>query len=106
VLKWSRTRKRYERQGVLVEESALALAERECLADGDARARRQEREAERRAELDREYVERFARRVRELFPGCPVGREMPIAEHACCKYSGRVGRSEPFSAGRHCWSAS
>jgi len=93
VLKWSRARKRYERQGLLVEEAALALAEQECLADGDARARRQVREAERRAELDREYVERFARRVRELFPGCPAGREMPIAEHACRKYSGRVGRA-------------
>jgi hypothetical protein len=29
--------------------------------------------------------------VRELFPCCPAGRE--IAEHACLKYSGRVGRS-------------
>jgi hypothetical protein len=93
VLKWSRARKRYERQGVLIEEPALALAEQECLADSDARARRQAREAERRAELDREYVERFARCVREQFPGCPAGRELPIAEHACRKYSGRVGRS-------------
>src|SRR5206468_3505740 len=33
VLKFSRARKRYERQGVLVEESALAHAENECLAD-------------------------------------------------------------------------
>src|SRR5258706_9833338 len=33
VLKWSRARKRYERQGILVEEAALALAEQECLAD-------------------------------------------------------------------------
>jgi hypothetical protein len=31
--------------------------------------------------------------VRELFPGCPAGRETSIAEHACLKYSGRVGRS-------------
>ena len=31
--------------------------------------------------------------VRELFPGCPAGREQTIAEHACLKYSGRVGRS-------------
>ena len=93
VLKWSGARKRYERQGVLVQEPALALAEQECLADGDARERRQARETERRAELDREYVERFARCVRELFPGCPAGRELPIPEHACRKYSGRVGRS-------------
>jgi hypothetical protein len=93
VLKWSRTRKRYERQGLLVEDAALQRAERECLNDADARARRREREAERRAELDQEYVLRFAQRVRELFLNCPAGREQVIAEHACQKYSGRVGRS-------------
>lgn len=93
VLKWSRARKRYERQGLLVEESALQRAEQECLKDADVRARRNEREAERRAELDQEYVLRFAERVRQLFPNCPVGREQVIAEHACQKYSGRVGRS-------------
>jgi hypothetical protein len=93
VLHWSRARKRYERQGLLVEEEALQRAEQECLADADARARRRERAAEREAELDREYVEKFAGRVRELYPGCPPGREMVIAEHACLKYSGRVGRS-------------
>jgi len=93
VLKWSRARKRYERQGLLVEESALQRAEQECLADEEVRARRREREAERRAELDQDYVSSFAKRVRELFPNCPVGREQVIAEHACRKYSGRVGRS-------------
>jgi hypothetical protein len=93
VLRWSRARKRYERQGLLVEAEALEQAEQECLADSEARARRREREAERRAELDRQYVERFAERVREIFPACPPGRGMAIAEHACLKYSGRVGRS-------------
>lgn len=93
VLKWSRARKQYERQGVLVEAPGLAQAEAECLADADARERRTEREAERRAELDLAYVATFARRVRELFPGCPAGKEQLIAEHACLKYSGRVGRS-------------
>jgi hypothetical protein len=93
VLQWSRARKRYERQGLLVEELALEQAEGECLADAEARARRRERAAVRRAELDREYVETFAARVRELYPGCPAGQETAIAEHACLKYSGRVGRS-------------
>jgi hypothetical protein len=93
VLKWSRARKRYERQGLLVEEKALEQAEQECLADSEVRARRREREAERRAELDQQYLQRFAARVRELYPACPVGREVVIAEHACQKYSGRVGRS-------------
>jgi hypothetical protein len=93
VLKWSRARRRYERQGLLVEEQALEKAEEECLADSDVRERRREREAIRREELDRQYVREFAERVRELFPGCPAGRETAIAEHACLKYSGRIGRS-------------
>ncbi len=93
VLKWSRARKRYERQGVLVEAEALDQAEQECLADSEVRARRREREAARRALLDRQYVEQFAQRVRQLFPNCPPGREVVIAEHACLKYSGRVRRS-------------
>ncbi len=93
VLKWSRARKRYERQGLLVEEQALEQAEGECLADSEIRERRREREAERRAELDEQYVGRFSKRVRELFPRCPDGREKPIAEHACLKYSGRIGRT-------------
>ena len=93
VLKWSRARKRYERQGLLVEEAALARGEAECRADAEARARAREREAERRAELDLEYVALFAQRVRELFPRCPAGAEFAIADHACRTYSGRVGRS-------------
>jgi hypothetical protein len=60
VLKWSRVRKRYERQGLLVGEEALARAETECLAVGEVRARRRERVAARRTVLDHRYVERFA----------------------------------------------
>jgi len=93
VLKFSRLRKRYERQGLLVEENALQQAEAECLADSEVRARRKEREQERRADLDHQYIQTFADRIRELFPHCPSGREEEIAEHACRKYSGRVGRS-------------
>jgi hypothetical protein len=98
VLRWSRSRKRYERQGLLVEEAALARAETECLTDADARVRAREREAARRAELDHEYVDRFAQCVRELFPCCPAGVERAIAQHACLKYSGRVGRSAAAKA--------
>jgi hypothetical protein len=93
VLKWSRARKRFERQGILVEADALEQAERECLADAEIRMRRRFRDAERRAEQDRKYIQDFAARVRELYPKCPWGREIQIASHACRKYSGRVGRS-------------
>ena len=93
VLEWSRARKRYERQGLLVEEDALERAEKECLADSEVRARRRRREAEKRMYIDQEYVENFARRIRELYPGCPEGVDQKIAEHACLINSGRVGRT-------------
>jgi hypothetical protein len=93
VLQWSRQRKRYERQGLLVESQALEKAEQECLADSDMRAARRAREAERREVLDQQYIENFSRQVKALFPYCPEGSEVAIAEHACQKYSGRVGRS-------------
>lgn len=93
VLKWSRARRRYERQGLLVEEKALEQAEQECLADSEVRERRRKREAERRVVLDKQYVKRFSERLREFFPGCPPEREYEIAEHACRKYSGRIGRT-------------
>ena len=52
VVRFSRARGRYERQGVLVEEAALEQAEAACLADQPARARRRERDAARRANQD------------------------------------------------------
>ena len=93
VLKWSRARRRYERQGLLVAEQALQRAETECLNDAEARTRRRDRQTERRAVLDAEFVSRFAARIRQLYPGCPPDRPEHIASHACQKYSGRVGRS-------------
>ena len=93
VLKWSTARKRYERQGILVEPAALEKAEADCLSDADARARRRDRDSERRAELDDRFVTRFAACVRTMFPRAPTGREHEIASHACLKYSGRVGRT-------------
>jgi hypothetical protein len=98
VLKWSRARKRYERQGLLVEAQGLEKAEEECLADSEVRTCRREREGVRREEVDSKYVETFGARVRELFPGCPTGREREMAEHACLKYSGRIGRSASAKA--------
>ena len=67
VLKWSKARKRNERQGLLVEPRALEKAEQECMADSDARARQRESAARRRADLDREYVRRFAEHIRSYF---------------------------------------
>ena len=93
VLKWSQSKKRYERQGLLVEPQALKKAETECLADNEQRARRQEREKNRREKLDQQYVIQFAQEIKKWFPGCPGDREKEIAELACLKHSGRIGRS-------------
>jgi hypothetical protein len=97
VVRFSRSRSRYERQGILVEEEALERAERECLADEEARARRREREAERRAAEDRELQARIACEIERLFPGCPGERAHAIARHTGARRSGRVGRT---AAGR------
>lgn len=97
VVRWSRNRRRYERQGVLVEEAALALAEEQCLADADVRERRRERDRIRRADEDVEFVAELATEIRRLFPGCETGRAEAIARHAGTRGTGRVGRS---AAGR------
>jgi hypothetical protein len=93
VVRFSRARRRNERQGLLIEQAALEQAERECLADEAARLRARDRAAVRRAELDERYVSEFAEQLGKLFPGCPVAERQAIADHACLKYSGRVGRS-------------
>lgn len=93
VVRFSRSRKRYERQGVLVEEQALAEAEASCLADEDARARRRARDEERRHDADRQLAERLAEEIRRLFPGCPPERADAIAAHTAARGSGRIGRT-------------
>ncbi|GAB2739021.1 hypothetical protein GCM10027072_37850 [Streptomyces bullii] len=97
VVRFNRRRSRYERQGVLVEEAALARAEQRCLADAEARRRRRARDARRRAVQDERFAEAFAAEIQRLFPGCPAGRARDIAAHASVRGSGRVGRS---AAGR------
>jgi hypothetical protein len=93
VVRFSRARRRYERQGILVEESALERAEAECLQDEDARARRRSRDETRRAAEDRRFQAELTREIKRLFPGCPADRAEAIARHAGMRRSGRVGRT-------------
>lgn len=97
VVRFSRARRRYERQGVLVEEDALSRAEQECLADEEARRLRQHREAERRAAQDVELQAALEQEITRLFPGCSPTRAAAIAGHAAARGSGRIGRT---AAGR------
>ncbi|MFI1175843.1 DUF2293 domain-containing protein [Streptomyces melanogenes] len=97
VIRFNRRRRRYERQGVLVEEAALAVAEQRCLADAEARARRRARDALRRAAEDVRFTAALEAEILRLFPGCPPERAHHVAVHTSVRGSGRVGRS---AAGR------
>jgi hypothetical protein len=97
VVRWSRSRKRYERQGILVEEPALALAEQQCMSDADARLRRRERDNVRRLQVDQNFQANLAKEIGRVFPSCPPDRADAIAAHTGVRGSGRVGRS---AAGR------
>jgi hypothetical protein len=97
VIKFRRSRKRYERQGILVEPQALELAEQQCLSDEDARRRRRERDRQRREAEDADFQVRVAAEIVRLFPGCPKRRAEQIARHTGQRGSGRVGRT---AAGR------
>lgn len=93
VVRLSRARKRHERQGVLLEASALAAARQACARDADRRAAARESRHARAEGEQVEYVARFAARILELFPGCPPEDADGIARRACEKHSDRVGRS-------------
>ncbi|MER7820122.1 hypothetical protein, partial [Streptomyces sp. NPDC096153] len=91
VVRHNRQRTRYERQGLLVEEAALASAEEACLADAEARARRRERDAARRVAEDVRFTARLTAEILRLFPSCPLDRALDVAAHTSVRGSGRVG---------------
>ena len=97
VVRFSRSRGRYERQGILVERAGLEKAERECTADAWERASARAHAAAQRREQDRELVARMTKQIAILFPGCPSRDAAAIAEHTAVRGSGRVGRT---AAGR------
>jgi hypothetical protein len=98
VVRFSRSRGRYERQGILVEKSALEKAEQECLEDAGERAKTRAAAATKRQEQDRELIARMTGEIGRLFPGCPPAEAAAIAAHTARRSSGRVGRT---SAGRN-----
>lgn len=98
VVRFNRSRGRYERQGILVETSGLEKAEQECLEDADERAAARARGAQRRRKQDAELAAQMTKQIAMLFPGCPASEVAEIAEHTARRGSGRVGRTE---AGRN-----
>jgi len=97
VVRFCRARKRYERQGLLVTEEALAKAEAECAADAPARAAARARAGESRQADDHEFVDALTEAILTQYPACPRDEARRIAQHAGQRGSGRVGRS---AAGR------
>ncbi len=97
VVRFSRARKRYERQGVLVEESALEQADLECSADAGQRSARREHAQTYRDKQDEVLTMRMAESIRQMLPGCPPEEARAIAVHTSLRNSGRVGRT---AAGR------
>ncbi len=93
VVRFSRSRGRYERQGLLVELPALERAQEECLSDEERRQIARDQAALARERADTQYVAQFSERIRSHYPGCPPEEAAAVAKHACEKYSGRVGRS-------------
>ena len=94
VVRFSRSRGRYERQGILVEPAAIERAEAECTLDADDRAQARARAAKLRARQDQELVEQVTVRILTLFPRCTPREARAIAAHTATRGSGRVGRSE------------
>jgi hypothetical protein len=93
VVRFSRSRGRYERQGVLVEEAALQLAEQTCLQDAEQRAAKRERARVRNVDRDSDLARRMTDAIRAIFPGCPKDEAAAIAAHTSRRGSGRVGRT-------------
>jgi hypothetical protein len=93
VVRWARARKRYERQGTLVEEQSITAAKDQCAADAQERAAKNAKAAVKREAEDKLYQTAFLAELKRLFPHCPPEEAADIAAHACEKHSGRVGRS-------------
>jgi len=97
VVRFSRARKRYERQGLLVTAEALAKAEEECVADAPERAKARAQASLVREEEDRELVEAMTEAILKRYPACPPEEAGRMATHTAKRGSGRVGRT---AAGR------
>ncbi len=87
VLEWSRTRKRYERQGLMLELPAVEQAELECVEHWIAKARQAQESGEirigkGRKRAIRETASRIVIGIRQHFPHCPEETAQAAAELA------------------------
>src|SRR5437867_6489013 len=78
VVRFSRTRRRYERQGILVEPGALKRAEKECLSDEEQRRIARERASAARERQDQQYIRGFAEASDPVFQAARRWRRKPL----------------------------
>ena len=97
VVRFSRSRGRYERQGILIEESALAAAESSCAEDAPQRAAARAKDKKRRAHEDRILALRMAARILELFPDAPKMRRN-ASPHSPRRAAAAVWDAAPLDA--------
>ena len=97
VKRFNKSRKRYQREGVLVAPEAIDAAYAQNESDADERAKIRERAARQREKQDDRLVKQMVELILNEFPGCPPAEAQEIAAHTAQRGSGRVGRS---AAGR------
>jgi hypothetical protein len=95
VVRFSRSRGRYERQGLLAEPEALERAERECAGDAPERAQARLRNAAARRKQDRDLAGRMADRIRQLFPRCPAEEARAMLSTRPCGAAGESAGPRP-----------
>lgn len=83
-------RKRFERQGILVDPAAIEHAARESLADATPQHMTPRQRV--RAQRDKQFQTELAAAIRAGFPGCPTERAEAIALHAAAVSSRRIDR--------------
>jgi hypothetical protein len=93
VVEFNKRRIRYERRGILVEQTAIDAAQMECDNDAGKRAVSREKSAVKRVEEDFDFTAKFLSKIVEYFPKCPLDEIEAIAKHATERSSGRVGRT-------------
>jgi hypothetical protein len=93
VLRFNRSRKRYDRIGMLVTSEAVQRAASECAADASERAGRRVKYEVIRRQQDERLVEEMTGVIQARYPGCPREEAQRIAAHTAQRGSGRVGRT-------------
>ena len=98
VVKWSRPRRRYERQGIVAEPDAIERAEQECLADAEARERRRIRAMGRRD--DRTTNSSTSWPARSLISSPPARRAAPPGSRGMRGSAAAAGSAGPRPVAR------